>query len=101
MRIGEITDVNVVAHTCPIVRSIVVTENRNVIDFLPCRLQHEGDQMSFRIVTLTSCWTRTGGVEVTQRDELQLVSLVVVGECEVGSQVVEWCVRTVSVAGGN
>ena len=67
---------DVISDTCPVVRRIVGSEHRNAFSTAGCRIEQQGNQMSFGIVRLADLifWVGAGRVEVAQHDCLECVS---------------------------
>src|SRR5205823_11664638 len=66
MRVRQIDYVNVVANARAIARGIVVTNNLNVGPRASRRVQHQRNQMCFRIVPFAESFAGSGGIEVTK-----------------------------------
>ncbi len=73
MGVREIGHVHIVAHAGAVVRVVVGAEDGNVRPGAVRRLQHQRDEVRFRIVLLAQLALGIGaaGVEVTQRDGAQ------------------------------
>src|SRR5271154_3023084 len=80
MRICDVEDVDVVAHTGAVGRRIVRAENIDGGNRAGGGIQHARNQMRFRAMSLTAFGGSAGSVEVTKRGVVQSGVSAVVGE---------------------
>src|SRR5271154_791422 len=80
MRICDVEDVDVVAHTGAVGRRIVGAENIDGGNRSGGGIQHARNQMRFRAMSLTAFGGSAGGVEVAQRGAVQSSVGAVIGE---------------------
>src|SRR5205807_255817 len=73
----EIDHVRVVANARTIARWIVFTVNGNFFSLVECNLQHQRNQMTFRLMRFAVFLRRASSIEITKRDRAQTVDLVV------------------------
>src|SRR5205085_8633956 len=77
MRAGEIQDVDVVADASAVRRIVIRAVNFHVRVFSERDLQHVRDEVSLNAMFFAEIFRGARGVEITQRDEAELVNLVV------------------------
>src|SRR6185503_1923131 len=79
MGLGQIEDVDVVPDACAVRRIVVGSENADRVPRAFCDLKDDGDQVGFRLVTLSdsALWISARGVEVAECCELDSVRTVV------------------------
>ena len=83
MRLGEVVDVDVVAHRRAVVGRIIGPEDLHGIALAERHLQNVRNQVGLGLVVLTGLPVRTGDIEVTQ-----LTAPTAIGDAEVSDQVV-------------
>src|SRR5262245_29288065 len=77
VRVGQVDDVNVVAHASPVGRVVIFAEDVYVARLGGRDAQRVWDQMRFGGVVFAEALARAGGVEASQTDVTQLIGVVV------------------------
>ncbi len=88
---AEIVDVDVVTNAGLVAGRPIIAENRNRLSLAECHLQHDGDQMRFRIVVLSdvSLGRSSGSVEIPQRSVTKIIGMRVVSQRALDDQLGE------------
>ena len=71
MRVGQIIHVDIVAKTRAVPRVVVITKDHEALASPECNVEHDGDQVTFRIVMLAVHVRTPPGVEIAERNETE------------------------------
>ena len=82
MRARQVRHMNIVPDTAPVRRVIIRTKHLDIRPLAAGRIQHQGNQVSFRIVAFPDFSVRIGScsIEIPEHDKLQTVSGMIILE---------------------